>query len=162
MAWAGVAARLGATRCRCARPPPLSAPMPGGRLTEEDRQHIAAGLAKGLGYTEIGRRLGRPASRVMREVTRNGGPDDYRAGRAGRAGRAHEATQHRARRPKQARPPSPPIPDSGHGRDPRGLARAGGPRRAPDMHLLHPGDPHPPAFGNSARNGSTVAVSPRL
>ncbi|GHE47905.1 GbsR/MarR family transcriptional regulator [Streptomyces capitiformicae] len=89
--------------------------MPGGRLTEEDRQHIAAGLAEGLGYTEIGRRLGRPASTVMREVTRNGGPDDYRADRA------HEATQHRARRPKHAQPPSPPIPDSGHGRDPRAV-----------------------------------------
>ncbi|WP_425567801.1 helix-turn-helix domain-containing protein [Nonomuraea dietziae] len=35
------------------------APMPGDRLTDEDRQHIAAGLAEGLGYTEIGRRLGR-------------------------------------------------------------------------------------------------------
>ncbi|MFI6015891.1 helix-turn-helix domain-containing protein [Streptomyces sp. NPDC051243] len=87
--------------------------MPGGRLTDEDRQHIAAGLAEGLGYTEIGRRLGRPASTVMREVTRNGGPDDYRADRA------QEATRHRARRPRQAQPPAPPVPDGGHGRDPR-------------------------------------------
>ncbi|MFK0259260.1 helix-turn-helix domain-containing protein [Streptomyces sp. NPDC090445] len=47
--------------------------MPGGRLTHEDRQRIADGLAEGLGYTEIGRRLGRPASTVMREVTRNPG-----------------------------------------------------------------------------------------
>jgi hypothetical protein len=86
--------------------------MPGGRLTDEDRRHIAAGLAEGLGYAEIGRRLGRPASTVMREVTRNGGPEDYRADRA------HEATRHRAHRRKQARTPAPPVPDGGHGRDP--------------------------------------------
>ncbi|MEU7747611.1 helix-turn-helix domain-containing protein [Nonomuraea sp. NPDC049158] len=89
--------------------------MPGGRLTNEDRQHIAAALAEGLGYAEIGRRLGRPASTVMREVTRNGGPDDYGADRA------HEATRHRARRHKQAKPPAPPIPDTGHGRDPQAV-----------------------------------------
>jgi hypothetical protein len=89
--------------------------MPGGRLTDEDRQHIAAGLADGLGYAEIGRRLGRPASTIMREVTRNGGPDDYGADQA------HEATRHRARRHKHAQPPAPPIPDSGHGRDPQAV-----------------------------------------
>ncbi|MEU4834496.1 MarR family transcriptional regulator [Streptosporangium sp. NPDC023615] len=89
--------------------------MPGGRLTDEDRRHITAGLAEGLGYAEIGRRLGRPASTVMREVTRNGGPDGYRADRA------QEAARHRARRSRQARPPAPPIPDSGHGRDPQAV-----------------------------------------
>lgn len=89
--------------------------MPGGRLTEADRRRIAAGLAEGLGYTEIGRRLERPASTVMREVTRNGGPDGYRADRA------HEATRRRARRRKQPRPPAPPVLDGGHGRDPRAL-----------------------------------------
>ncbi|WP_407547694.1 helix-turn-helix domain-containing protein [Streptomyces sp. Pv4-95] len=89
--------------------------MPGGRLTNEDRRHIAAGLAEGLGYTEIGQRLGRPASTVMREVTRNGGPDDYSADRA------EEATRRRARRQKQAQPPAPPVLDSGHGRDPQAV-----------------------------------------
>ncbi|GAB3139160.1 GbsR/MarR family transcriptional regulator [Microbispora hainanensis] len=89
--------------------------MPGGRLTNEDRRQIAAGLAEGLGYAEIGRRLGRPASTIMREVTRNGGPGDYRADRA------EDATRQRARRHKQARPPAPPIPDGGHGRDPRAV-----------------------------------------
>jgi DNA-binding MarR family transcriptional regulator len=89
--------------------------MPGGRLTNEDRQQIAAGLAKGLGYAEIGRRLERPASTIMREVIRNGGPDDYRADQA------HKATRQRARRHKQAQPPAPPIPDSGHGRDPEAV-----------------------------------------
>ncbi|MGY4973333.1 helix-turn-helix domain-containing protein [Streptomyces nigrescens] len=89
--------------------------MPGGRLTNEERQHIAAGLTEGLGYAEIGRRLGRPASTIMREVTRNGGPGDYGADRA------HEATRHRARRRKQAQPAAPPVPDSGHGRDPQAV-----------------------------------------
>ena len=89
--------------------------MPGDRLTDEDRRHIAAGLAEGLGYTEIGRRLGRPGSTIMREVTRNGGPDNYRAQRA------QEATQQRARRHRQAKPPAPPIGDSSHGRDPQAV-----------------------------------------
>ncbi|MGK5544429.1 helix-turn-helix domain-containing protein [Streptomyces sp. URMC 127] len=89
--------------------------MPGGRLTDEDRRQIAAGLAEGLGYAEIGRRLGRPASTVMREVTRNGGPGGYGADRA------QEATRHRARRRKQAGPAAAPVPDSGHGRDPRAV-----------------------------------------
>ncbi|MFG2288138.1 helix-turn-helix domain-containing protein [Streptomyces sp. NPDC048595] len=89
--------------------------MPGGRLTSEDRQHIATGLAEGLGYAEIGRSLGRPASTIMREVTRNGGPDDYGANQA------HEATRHRARRRKQAQPPAPPVSDGGHGRDPQAV-----------------------------------------
>ncbi|MGW4507065.1 helix-turn-helix domain-containing protein [Streptomyces sp. NPDC004436] len=89
--------------------------MPGGRLTGEDRRHIAEGLSEGLGYAEIGRRLGRPASTVMREVTRNGGPEAYGADRAERA------TRERARRIRQdpPRPPRPAEPDGGHGRDPR-------------------------------------------
>ncbi|WP_214325948.1 GbsR/MarR family transcriptional regulator [Nonomuraea sediminis] len=89
--------------------------MPGDRLTEEDRQHIAAGLAEGLGFTEIGRRLGRPASTIMREVTRNGGPDDYGAQRA------QEATKQRARRHRRAQSPAPPVGDSSHGRDPQAV-----------------------------------------
>ncbi|MEU1818985.1 helix-turn-helix domain-containing protein [Streptomyces roseifaciens] len=89
--------------------------MPGGRLTNQERQQIAEGLAEGLGYTEIGRRLGRPASTIMREVTRNGGPYGYGADRA------HQATQHRARRRRQARPAAPPAPDSSHGRDPQAV-----------------------------------------
>ena len=58
--------------------------MPGGRLTHDDRRQIATGLADGLGYAEIARRIGRPTSTVTREVARNGGASDYRAERAQR------------------------------------------------------------------------------
>jgi DNA-binding transcriptional regulator GbsR (MarR family) len=66
--------------------------MPGGRLTQQDRQRIAAGLADGLSYAEIARRLDRPTSTVSREVGRNGGPGSYRPQQA------HRATVQRARR----------------------------------------------------------------
>ncbi|MEU9036254.1 helix-turn-helix domain-containing protein [Streptomyces sp. NPDC048352] len=103
--------------------------MPGGRLTGEDRRHIAAWLAEGLGYTEIGRRLGRPASTVMREVTRNGGPEQYGAERA------QEATRERARRRGQARPQTAPDGDGdgggGGGDGGGGDGRGSGPGRDP-------------------------------
>ncbi|MFC8074260.1 helix-turn-helix domain-containing protein [Streptomyces sp. NPDC057307] len=76
--------------------------MPGGRLTHEERRDIAAGLAEGLGYAEIARRLGRPTSTVSREVARNGGTDGYRADRALRA------TARRARRRAPTLPASSP------------------------------------------------------
>jgi predicted transcriptional regulator len=66
--------------------------MPGGRLTEDDRRCIADGLAEGLGYAEIARRLDRPTSTVSREVARNGGAHRYRADHA------QLATASRARR----------------------------------------------------------------
>ncbi|MER5637175.1 helix-turn-helix domain-containing protein [Kitasatospora sp. NPDC002227] len=72
--------------------------MPGGRLTQQERQKIALGLAEDLPYAEIARRLDRPTSTVTREVDRNGGPTAYRADQA------HRATEHRARRRKQAQP----------------------------------------------------------
>jgi DNA-binding transcriptional ArsR family regulator len=72
--------------------------MPGRRLTGADRQQISAGLAQGLDYAEIARRLGRPTSTVSREVARNGGPGRYRAELA------QLATTHRARR--RPRPPA--------------------------------------------------------
>jgi DNA-binding transcriptional regulator GbsR (MarR family) len=83
--------------------------MPGGRLTHQDRRHIASGLAGGLGYAEIARRLARPTSTVSREVTRNGGPVGYRADHA------HQATEWRARRTKPT--PIPSWPDAERGRD---------------------------------------------
>ncbi|MGA4838044.1 MarR family transcriptional regulator [Streptomyces sp. G45] len=87
--------------------------MPGGRLTHADRQRVAAGLAEGLGYAEVARRLGRPTSTVSREVARNGGPRGYRAEHA------HHATARRARRsPAPAASPAPPAAAEPHGRDP--------------------------------------------
>ncbi|MGV4889741.1 helix-turn-helix domain-containing protein [Streptomyces viridosporus] len=78
--------------------------MPGGRLTQQDRRRIAAGLADGLSYAEIARRLDRPTSTISREVGRNGGPGGYRPEQA------HRATTQRARRgtpapPRAAGPP---------------------------------------------------------
>lgn len=66
--------------------------MPGGRLSQQDRRQIADGLADGLGYAEIARRLDRPTSTISREVARNGGAGGYRAEYA------HHATAARARR----------------------------------------------------------------
>ncbi|MFF3844848.1 helix-turn-helix domain-containing protein [Streptomyces sp. NPDC002328] len=73
--------------------------MPGGRLTQQERQQIALGLADGLAYAEIARRLERPTSTITREVMRNGGPTAYRADLA------HRATERRThrRRPAAAR-----------------------------------------------------------
>ncbi|GAA3125532.1 helix-turn-helix domain-containing protein [Nonomuraea salmonea] len=69
--------------------------MPGGRLTPQERQQIALGLADGLAYAEIARRLDRPTSTVTREVMRNGGPTSYRADLA------HRAAERRAHRRKK-------------------------------------------------------------
>ncbi|MET8690697.1 helix-turn-helix domain-containing protein [Streptomyces sp. NPDC004732] len=85
--------------------------MPGGRLTQQERQQIALGLADGLAYAEIARRLERPTSTITREVTRNGGPAGYRAEVAQRA------TGHRAHRRKQSAPRDPRTPPQPHGRD---------------------------------------------
>src|SRR3954471_319528 len=71
--------------------------MPGGRLTLQERQQIALGLADSLAYAEIARKLDRPTSTVTREVMRNGGPTGYRADLA------HRATERRTHR---RRPPS--------------------------------------------------------
>ncbi|WP_051756869.1 MarR family transcriptional regulator [Kitasatospora purpeofusca] len=90
--------------------------MPGGRLTQQERQQIALGVADGLAYAEIARRLDRPTSTVTREVMRNGGPTAYRADVA------HRATERRAHRSRQAAPrgPQPPEP-AAHGRDPEAV-----------------------------------------
>ncbi|MFJ3669015.1 helix-turn-helix domain-containing protein [Streptomyces sp. NPDC090106] len=89
--------------------------MPGGRLTQQERQQIALGLADGLAYAEIARRLERPTSTVTREVLRNGGPTGYRADLA------HRATEHRAHRRKPAAPRSPGTTSTAHGRDPEAV-----------------------------------------
>ncbi|MGR6317092.1 helix-turn-helix domain-containing protein [Micromonospora soli] len=85
--------------------------MPGGRLTQQERQQIALGLADGLAYAEIARRLDRPTSTITREVMRNGGPTAYRADLA------HRATERRAHRRRQAAPRGPEAPPPAHGRD---------------------------------------------
>ena len=85
--------------------------MPGGRLTQQERQQIALGLADGLAYAEIARGLDRPTSTVTREVMRNGGPTAYRAELA------HRATEHRAHRRKPAAPRDAQLPPQPHGRD---------------------------------------------
>ncbi|MFJ3882809.1 helix-turn-helix domain-containing protein [Streptomyces sp. NPDC090077] len=90
--------------------------MPGGRLTPQERQQIALGVADGLAYAEIARRLDRPTSTVTREVMRNGGPAGYRADLAQRA------TEHRTHRRKQAAPRGPQAPAPAHGRDPEAVA----------------------------------------
>lgn len=91
--------------------------MPGGRLTRQDRQRVASGVAEGLGYAEIARQLGRPTSTISREVARNGGPSGYRADRA------HEATGRRARRRKSAPSPELPAAAAAYGRDPEAVRR---------------------------------------
>jgi DNA-binding transcriptional ArsR family regulator len=89
--------------------------MPGGHLTYDDRRKIAEGLAEGLPYAEIARRLERPRSTVGREIARNGGPHGYHAGRA------QQATAWRARRR-----PSPPPGTQTHAE-----VRVGTPERDP-------------------------------
>jgi IS30 family transposase len=85
--------------------------MPGGRLTQAERQQIALGLADSLAYAEIARRTGRPTSTITREVMRNGGPAAYRADLA------HRATERRTRRRRQATPRGAQAAAQAHGRD---------------------------------------------
>ncbi|MFF7994996.1 helix-turn-helix domain-containing protein [Kitasatospora xanthocidica] len=90
--------------------------MPGGRLTQQERQQIALGLADSLPYAEIARRLDRPTSTVTREVMRNGGPTSYRADLA------HRATERRAHRRKPAAPHGPQAAPRARGRDSEAVA----------------------------------------
>jgi IS30 family transposase len=60
-----------------------------------DREEISRGLAEGLQYKEIGRRLGRDPSVISREVGRHGGRENYRAAAADQAAGA------RRERPKR-------------------------------------------------------------
>jgi DNA-binding transcriptional regulator GbsR (MarR family) len=85
--------------------------MPGGRLTQQERQQIALGLADSLSYAEIARRLDRPTSTITREVMRNDGPTAYRADLA------HRATERRAHRRKHTPPRGQEAPVQGRLRD---------------------------------------------
>jgi predicted transcriptional regulator len=91
--------------------------MPGGRLTELDRQHVASGLAEGLGYAEIARQLGRPTSTISREVARNGGPNGYWADNA------QLATRRRARRRKPTSSTELSTAVGAYGRDPEAVRK---------------------------------------
>ncbi|BCJ73306.1 MarR family transcriptional regulator [Catellatospora sp. IY07-71] len=90
--------------------------MPGGRLSQQERQQIASGLADDLPYAEIARRLDRPTSTVTREVMRNGGPVAYRAELA------HRATERRAHRRRPATSRGPGAAPHPHGRDAAAVA----------------------------------------
>ncbi|MFI6758553.1 helix-turn-helix domain-containing protein [Micromonospora sp. NPDC050417] len=90
--------------------------MPGGRLTQQERQQIALGLADSLPYAEIARRLDRPTSTVTREVMRNGGPIAYRADLA------HRATERRAHRRGPAASRGAESTSQPHGRDNEAVA----------------------------------------
>ncbi|MFJ6838715.1 helix-turn-helix domain-containing protein [Streptomyces sp. NPDC091209] len=90
--------------------------MPGGRLTQQERQQIALGLADSLPYAEIARSLDRPTSTITREVMRNGGPTAYRADLA------HRATEHRAHRRRTTPAPGTAPAPQPHGRDARAVA----------------------------------------
>ena len=63
------------------------------RMTEADRRHIHRWRQEGDGLREIARRLGRAASSISRELSRNTG------GRGYRPKQAHEQAQRRALRP---------------------------------------------------------------
>jgi DNA-binding transcriptional regulator GbsR (MarR family) len=93
--------------------------MPGGRLTQPERQQIALGLADSLAYAEIARRLDRPTSTITREVMRNGGPTAYRPDLAQRA------TQQRTHRRRQAAPRESEAPSQPYGRDPEAVREYG-------------------------------------
>ncbi|MBB5081994.1 GbsR/MarR family transcriptional regulator [Nonomuraea endophytica] len=103
--------------------------MPGRRLTQQDRQRIAAGLTDGLSYREIARRLDRPTSTITREIARNGGHNDYRPQQA------HQASIQRARRGTPALPHAATSPISTMEQETIEMAvRAGMPRTAAHVH----------------------------
>jgi IS30 family transposase len=77
--------------------PPRWAPPSGVRLSLAEREEIAVGLAAGESLAAIGRRIGRPACTISREVARNSAVRGYRASKA------QQAAQLRARRPKRAK-----------------------------------------------------------
>ena len=66
-------------------------------LTLGEREEISRALVEGQSIRSIAARLGRAPSTVSREVKRNGGADDYRAGLA------DEAAWDRALRPKRCK-----------------------------------------------------------
>ena len=78
-------------------PEPEVEQVPGARLTVDEREEIALGVATGRSFADIAVQLVRPTSTVSREVDRNGGRGRYRASKAQR--RADD----KARRPRVRR-----------------------------------------------------------
>src|SRR5688572_22688985 len=76
---------------------PVIPQRPARALSAAEREEISRGLAAGTSLRAIAARLGRPASTVSREVSRNGGRKRYRAGVAERAAVV------RRRRPKASK-----------------------------------------------------------
>lgn len=66
-------------------------------LTLSEREEISRSLVEGLSFRCIASKLGRAASTISREVSRNGGYDSYRAIQA------DQAAWRRALRPKQCK-----------------------------------------------------------
>ncbi|MFJ1566323.1 helix-turn-helix domain-containing protein [Streptomyces erythrochromogenes] len=58
--------------------------MTGGRLTQQESQRIAAGLAGKLSSAEIAGRIVRPTSTINRDIARNGGTGTPTHGRSAR------------------------------------------------------------------------------
>ncbi|MFD7495026.1 helix-turn-helix domain-containing protein [Streptomyces sp. NPDC059832] len=99
-------------------------------MTQQDRQRIAAGIADGLSYAEIARRIDRPTSTISREIGRNGGPSGYQPQRA------HRATTQRARRGTPAPPRAAGPPGGATGEEIVEMAvRAGLPRMTARVHV---------------------------
>jgi transposase, IS30 family len=88
---------------------PMKLCEPSGRyLSFTEREEIAVLLAQRRSVSEIARRIGRPASTISREVSRNTAREmGYRGGRPRldryRASKAQAAAEARARRPKPAK-----------------------------------------------------------
>jgi IS30 family transposase len=78
-------AQSGGVRPRAKRPRPAL------RLSLEERETISRGLAQKRTLTVIAAELGRSVSTISREVTRNAGPNGYRAARAERLSAARTA-----------------------------------------------------------------------
>ncbi|MBB5085174.1 GbsR/MarR family transcriptional regulator [Nonomuraea endophytica] len=99
-------------------------------MTQQDRERIATGLADGLSYAQIAKRLDRPTSTISREVGRNGGPGGYRPKQA------HQATAERARRGTPAPPRATGAPDGALEQEIIEMAvRAGLPRMTARVHV---------------------------
>lgn len=102
-------------------------------LRVEEREEISRGLASGLPIRGIARSLGRSASTISREISRNGGPRSYRAARA------DKQAWDRALRPKRCRL-------AGHGRLRRRVAQKLAQQWSPEqiagwLRQQYPGDP---------------------